>query len=163
LNGGIEMEEVGGSGTVSTLNGPVKVAFSRNPTRSSEFHSLNGKVEVYFQPGLNADVNFHTLNGGIYTDFEVTTRPTQMSAGGKRNWALGLPFGPAADGGSRWQRWAGTDIRYIKRRNFTAFKGVIEDQTMRTMVALAGVMFGVCALACAQEVNVGDRVVVPSR
>ena len=81
LNGGIEMDEVGGSGIVKTLNGPVKVSFSRNPGKPSEFRSLNGKVEIYFQPGLNADLNFHTLNGGIYTDFEVAARPTQTSAG----------------------------------------------------------------------------------
>jgi hypothetical protein len=81
LNGGIEMDAVGGSGTVRTLNGPVKVSFSRNPARTSEFHTLNGKLEVYFQPGLNADVNFHTLNGGIYTDFEVASRPAQVAAG----------------------------------------------------------------------------------
>ncbi len=81
LNGGIEMDEVGGSGTVRTLNGPVKVTFSRNPAKDSEFHTLNGKVDIRFQPGLNADLNFHTLNGGIYTDFEIASRPTQISAG----------------------------------------------------------------------------------
>ena len=88
LNGGIEMDQVGGSGTVRTLNGPVKVSFSRNPAKPSEFHTLNGKLEVHFQPGLNADVNFHTLNGGIYTDFEVASRPTEVSAGsdGKGRW-----------------------------------------------------------------------------
>ena len=31
LNGGIEMEEITGSGLVSTLNGKVKVTFSKNP------------------------------------------------------------------------------------------------------------------------------------
>lgn len=75
LNGGIDMQEVAGSGAVRTLNGPVKVSFSRNPAKASEFHSLNGSVDVYFQPGLNADLDFHTLNGGIYTDFDVVTRP----------------------------------------------------------------------------------------
>jgi len=33
-------------------------------------------VDIYFQPNLNADLTFHTLNGGIYTDFDVVTRPT---------------------------------------------------------------------------------------
>src|SRR5215467_3511333 len=31
LNGGIEMDEIAGSGTVRTLNGPLKIVFSRNP------------------------------------------------------------------------------------------------------------------------------------
>ena len=80
LNGGIEMEEVAGSGSVRTLNGPVKVAFTRNPAKASEFHSLNGNVDIYFQPTLNADLSFHTLNGGIYTDFDVVTRPAAGSS-----------------------------------------------------------------------------------
>jgi hypothetical protein len=92
LNGGIQMEEVGGSGTVRTLNGPVKVSFSRNPERASEFRTLNGKMEIDFQPGLNADVNFRTLNGAIYTDFEVAVRPAQVSAGegAKGKWVYRL-------------------------------------------------------------------------
>jgi hypothetical protein len=79
LNGGIDMEEISGSGNVRTLNGPVKVTFTRNPAKPSEFHSLNGNVDVYFQPALNADLSFHTLNGGIYTDFDVATRPVSGS------------------------------------------------------------------------------------
>ena len=78
LNGGIDMEEISGSGSVRTLNGPLKVAFSKNPTKNTEFRTLNGKMDVYFQPGLNADLNFSTLNGGIYTDFDVTTRPSKV-------------------------------------------------------------------------------------
>ncbi|MBZ5624112.1 MAG: hypothetical protein LAQ69_36245 [Acidobacteriia bacterium] len=75
LNGGIDMEEVSGSGSVRTLNGPVKVSFSKNPAKNTEFRTLNGKMDIYFQPGLDADLNFHTLNGGVYTDFDITTRP----------------------------------------------------------------------------------------
>jgi hypothetical protein len=72
LNGGIEMDAVSGSGTVHTLNGPVKASFTRNPTKETTFHSLNGSIEVHFQPGLNADLKCSTLNGGVYTDFDVT-------------------------------------------------------------------------------------------
>lgn len=79
LNGGIDMQEVAGSGVVKTLNGPLKVTFTKNPTKPCEFKSLNGNVDVYFQPGLNADLAFHTLNGGIYTDFDVVTRPAPGS------------------------------------------------------------------------------------
>jgi hypothetical protein len=79
VNGGIDMQEVSGSGTVRTVNGPVKVSFTKNPAKACEFKSVNGNLDVYFQPGLNADFAFQTLNGGIYTDFDVATRPTQGS------------------------------------------------------------------------------------
>jgi hypothetical protein len=84
LNGGIEMEDVAGSGLVSTLNGKVKVTFSKNPSKATQFKTLNGSVDVYFQNGLNADLRFKKLNGGIYTDFEVTALP-QTVAGDSSN------------------------------------------------------------------------------
>jgi hypothetical protein len=86
LNGGIEMEDVAGSGSVNTLNGPVKVTFSKNPSKATTFHTLNGTVDVYFQNGLNADLHFKRLNGGIYTDFDLIAIPeagTNSTEGGK--------------------------------------------------------------------------------
>ena len=85
LNGGLDMEEVSGSGSVRTLNGPVKVSFSKNPTKNTEFRTLNGKMDIYFQPVLDADLNFHTVNGGVYTDFDITTRPMKPASGDNVN------------------------------------------------------------------------------
>src|ERR1035437_7710780 len=85
LNGAIEMEDVAGSGLVSTLNGKVKVTFSKNPSKATQFKTLNGSVDVYFQNGLNADLKFKKLNGGIYTDFEVAALPETAAAGDSVN------------------------------------------------------------------------------
>jgi hypothetical protein len=82
LNGGIEMEDVSGSGSVHTLNGKVKVTYSRNPSKATDFRTLNGTVDVYFQNGLDADLHFKKLNGGIYTDFELTMLPQKGSSSG---------------------------------------------------------------------------------
>jgi DUF4097 and DUF4098 domain-containing protein YvlB len=82
LNGGVNMEGIGGSGAVKTLNGRVKVAFTRNPTKESSFDTLNGAIDVYFQPSLNAEIEFKTLHGGVYSDFDVTTVPFLLKAGG---------------------------------------------------------------------------------
>ncbi|MCU1233552.1 MAG: hypothetical protein JWP63_1519 [Candidatus Solibacter sp.] len=84
LNGGIEMEDVAGSGTVNTLNGKVKVQYSKNPTKATQFKTLNGEVDVYFRSGLDADLKFKKLNGGIYTDFEVRGEPS-TDAGDSRS------------------------------------------------------------------------------
>jgi hypothetical protein len=79
LNGGIDMEEISGSGSVHTLNGKVRVAYTKNPPKATSFHTLNGSIDIYFQPGLNADLSFDRLNGEIYSDFDITSRPTQVS------------------------------------------------------------------------------------
>jgi len=80
LNGGIEMDEVSGSGSVHTLNGKVKVTYTRNPTKSTDFKTLNGTVDVYFHNTPDADMHFRKLNGGIYTDFELTMLPEKGSS-----------------------------------------------------------------------------------
>jgi hypothetical protein len=86
LNGGIEMDEVSGSGKVHTLNGKLKVTYTKNPAKPTQFHTLNGSIDIYFQPALNADLSFQRLNGAIYSDFEVMSRPSTVSgdlSGGK--------------------------------------------------------------------------------
>jgi len=77
LNGGIEMTDVAGSGLVSTLNGKVKVAFSKNPAKATQFKTLNGSN------CLNADLKFKKLNGGIYTDFDVSSIPRTVAGNSK--------------------------------------------------------------------------------
>ena len=85
INGGIDMEDVTGAGSVRTLNGPVKVTFAKNPSQDCRFYTLNGKLDVYFQPGLNANLGFKTFNGSVYTDFDFTPLPVQLGGGEQRN------------------------------------------------------------------------------
>jgi hypothetical protein len=75
VNGGIEMRDVEGAGSVHTVNGPVKVTFARNPVGATSFKSVNGALDITFRAGLNADVKMKTFNGGMYTDFPVTALP----------------------------------------------------------------------------------------
>ncbi|MBZ5725282.1 MAG: hypothetical protein LAP87_09820 [Acidobacteriia bacterium] len=79
FNGGIDLQEMGGSGSVNTFNGPVKVAFTRNPAHEATFKTFNGSIDVYLQPGLDADLQFKTFHGGVYSDFDVTTLPSVVS------------------------------------------------------------------------------------
>lgn len=86
LNGGIEMEDISGSGFIRTLNGKVKAAYSKNPSKPTEFKTLNGSLDIWFQPGLSADLSFKRLNGEVFSDFEVASRPIQVAgttSGGK--------------------------------------------------------------------------------
>jgi hypothetical protein len=86
LNGGIEMEDISGSGSIHTLNGKVKATYSKNPAKPTSFKTLNGSLDIWFQPGLNADLSFDRLNGEIFSDFDVTSRPVQVAgttSGGK--------------------------------------------------------------------------------
>lgn len=98
LNGGIEMDQVAGSGKVRTLNGKLKVTFAKNPERDCEFHTLNGAMDVYFHDPLNADLRYKTLNGGVFADFDVTAIPgttTTSTQGGR------VYYRPNRDGSAR--------------------------------------------------------------
>ena len=63
------------------MNGTVKVTYSKNPAKATQYKTLNGAVDVYFRDGLNADLKFKKLNGGIYTDFDVTAVPQSEARG----------------------------------------------------------------------------------
>ena len=92
VNGGIEMHDVEGAGSVSTVNGGVKVTFARNPTGATSFKSVNGTLDVAFLPGLNADVRMKTFHGGMYTDFPVSAMPVAANQPEHRdgNWFGGV-------------------------------------------------------------------------
>jgi hypothetical protein len=77
VNGGIEMQNVAGSGVAKTVNGPVKVTFRENPREKSDFATINGNVDLYFVRGLAGDFRFKTMNGAVYSDFEMTSLPAQ--------------------------------------------------------------------------------------
>lgn len=85
VNGGIDMSNVAGSGSVHTVNGPVKVTFAQNPTGPASFKSVNGTLDISFRPGLNADVRMKTMNGGLFTDFPVTALPVAAMQPEQRN------------------------------------------------------------------------------
>ncbi len=101
VNGGIEMREVEGSGSVHTVNGGVKVSYARNPKAATSFKSVNGTLDVTFRGGLNADARMKTMNGGLFTDFAVTTLPATST--------LAQP--ERRDGGFVWKSNRMTGVR----------------------------------------------------
>ncbi len=88
VNGPVEMRDVSGSGSITTVNGGVKVLYAKNPTGATLFKTVNGSLDVSFRPGLNADVKMKTLNGGLYTDFDVTAMPVAADPPENRNGKL---------------------------------------------------------------------------
>ena len=76
VNGGVTLDQVSGSGSVNSVNGPLDIHFTRNPTKASSFTTVNGKIDVYFQPTVAADFSFQTLNGEIFSDFDLSPLPS---------------------------------------------------------------------------------------
>jgi hypothetical protein len=69
VNGKIVMTEVGGAGQAHTVNGEVRVLFSRNPESDCSFHTINGPIEITFCKNLSADFRLKTFNGEAYSDY----------------------------------------------------------------------------------------------
>ena len=82
VNGRIAMDDVRGSGNVTTVNGGVTVSFAENPREASAFKTVNGNVTVTFQDGFSAELRMKTFNGGLFTDFEVEpgAQPASLQA-----------------------------------------------------------------------------------
>jgi DUF4097 and DUF4098 domain-containing protein YvlB len=85
VNGKITMENVSGSGEAHTVNGEVKVGFTKNPGANCSFRSINGDVALSFRDGLSADFKMKTFNGEAFSDFEVKSLPVQAEAKESRN------------------------------------------------------------------------------
>ena len=84
VNGAIEMSDAGGSGSVKTVNGGIKVSFRQNPKAPCSFKTVNGEIAAYFQPNLSADFRLKTLNGDAYTDYELAALPGILPAAGQQ-------------------------------------------------------------------------------
>ena len=94
FNGGIDLEDIAGSGSVKSFNAPIRAVFSRNPERETSFRTFNGSVDVYLQKDLNAELHFKTFHGGVYTDFDLTMPAGQLmghrwGSGGWNNARIG--------------------------------------------------------------------------
>lgn len=85
VNGRIDMLDIAGSGTAHTVNGGVKATFRENPKDKSAFQTVNGSVELTFAHGLAADFRMKTFNGSVFSDFEMTSLPSQPVSGEQRN------------------------------------------------------------------------------
>ncbi len=85
VNGKILLEEMGGSGTAHTVNGKVKVFFTRNPASDCSFKTINGDLDVYFKENLSAEFRLKTFNGDIFSDFPVTYLPIEPTQGKRKN------------------------------------------------------------------------------
>lgn len=77
VNGRIKMTEINGAGEAHTVNGEVKVVFSRKPESDCSFRTLNGDLEISFPKNLSADFRLKTFNGDAYSDFPVTYLPAK--------------------------------------------------------------------------------------
>lgn len=77
VNGRVDMKDVAGEGQVHSVNGPLHVEFSQNPTGPWKFRTVNGEIEARLLPSLSADLEYKTMHGGIYTDFELTGAPVR--------------------------------------------------------------------------------------
>lgn len=79
VNGAIVLDNVRGSGRVTTVNGRVDATFAEAPKAESLFKTVNGEIAVTLPAATSADLRLKTQHGGIYTDFDVVPEPVQAA------------------------------------------------------------------------------------
>ena len=84
VNGKVVLNKAAGAGTVETVNGALQATYVDNPRNNVTFKTINGKIELWLRPGLDADFNLKTMNGKIYSDFEMSSRPSSAEASGEK-------------------------------------------------------------------------------
>ncbi len=77
-NGSIMLKQIAGSAVAQTVNGEVRVEFTRvNADKAMSFSSLNGDVDVTFPASLKATVQLKSEQGEIYSDFDVQMQKSE--------------------------------------------------------------------------------------
>jgi DUF4097 and DUF4098 domain-containing protein YvlB len=87
VNGSVEVIDAGGSGSASTVNGPVRLSFTRNPAGAVSAKTINGRITAEYPRELSANLRFKTMNGDVFTDFPttmMTNEPPEKDARGGR-------------------------------------------------------------------------------
>jgi DUF4097 and DUF4098 domain-containing protein YvlB len=76
-NGSVNVANVAGSVVAYSHNGQVNVSF-RDITagKPMSFTSMNGNVNVTLPPTAKVDLRMRTDNGGIWTGFDIQTKPS---------------------------------------------------------------------------------------
>jgi len=93
-NGSIEVQGASNTVVANTVNGEIKVVFTRlAAAKAMAFSSFNGDVDVTLPASLAANVRLSSENGDIYTDFDVQmdSRPPvvkEESRGGRHRVAV---------------------------------------------------------------------------
>src|SRR6185437_2691207 len=85
VNGGIDLEQMAGSGQATSVNGPVTASFTSNPRTDCLFRTVNGKLSLYFPAGLGADLSYRTVNGSVFSDFAVAAEAGAAPVSESRN------------------------------------------------------------------------------
>jgi predicted membrane protein len=72
LNGGVIVKNVSGPLTANSLNGEVKVTFTKVSQNSPiTIFSTNGELDITLPENTPADFSLGSINGSIYTNFEL--------------------------------------------------------------------------------------------
>jgi hypothetical protein len=71
VNGRIELRDVRGSGTATTVNGAIDATLLEVPRSNALFKTVNGAIHVTWPAQLAADLRMKTFHGGLFTDFDV--------------------------------------------------------------------------------------------
>ncbi len=78
VNGSIMLKQIAGSAVAQTVNGEVRVEFTRvNADKAMSFSSLNGDIDVTFPASLKATVYLKSEQGEIYSDFDVQMQKSE--------------------------------------------------------------------------------------
>lgn len=81
LNGNINVTNVSGAVVAHTLNGKLIVSLNQvTANKAMSFSTLNGNVDVTLPADTKANLKMKSENGDIFSDFEITLKPTSQPA-----------------------------------------------------------------------------------
>ncbi|MGD1008799.1 MAG: DUF4097 family beta strand repeat-containing protein [Candidatus Aminicenantales bacterium] len=76
-NGSVTLRNVSGNAVVHTMNGDIEAVLSKvSADKPLSFSNMNGDIDVTLPADIKANVKMKSQMGNIYSDFDVTLKPT---------------------------------------------------------------------------------------
>ncbi len=71
VNGPISIDDIQDCGSISSVNGGVKIGFSRAPLRNCSIETINGDITLKVPADTSLDLTIDLFNGDIESEFPV--------------------------------------------------------------------------------------------
>lgn len=90
VNGDVELKDIANDTKAHTVNGRIRVNYTRMPAAFADFETINGDIEIYTPEDASGIYSFETRNGEVYSDLDFTKRlaPKMVAEKGKNGGSM---------------------------------------------------------------------------
>ncbi|WP_347922920.1 DUF4097 family beta strand repeat-containing protein [Pontimicrobium sp. SW4] len=81
IAGDLILTNISGNTKAKTINGDIKISYTKNPNKASLYQSINGDIRIAYQANLNANINFNNKGGSgkLYSELKIEASKNNLT------------------------------------------------------------------------------------